>query len=68
MSKEPKQEGAGRGLSEVSQSAIEDRALEIAKSKGREEMDENDIETARTEILGKSTNTAAPEGGQKAQG
>ncbi len=67
MNTEPKPEGAGRGLGEVSQDEIEKRAMELAHAKGSDTMDEDDLKAAQAEILGKSTTTAAPESSPKAQ-
>lgn len=50
---------AGRGLAEVSQDAIEARALELAAGQGRSEMNAGDLELARKQILGVAKSTTA---------
>ncbi|MEO6053236.1 MAG: hypothetical protein ABIP97_04420 [Chthoniobacterales bacterium] len=51
----------GQGMGEVSQKEIECRALELARSDGREAFNEKDILQAREEITGQFASTHAPE-------
>ncbi|MEO8205237.1 MAG: hypothetical protein ABI615_03595 [Chthoniobacterales bacterium] len=52
---------AGKGIGEVSQKDIEARALELARSDGRDTVNNKDLLQAREEIEGHTTSTHAPE-------
>lgn len=50
-----------RGTAEVDQAAIEERALEIAKGAGRDQVSEFDLAEARREILGEGSTVPTDE-------
>lgn len=47
------------GTAEIDQGRVEQRANEIARAAGRDQFDENDLATAREEILGSSSPASA---------
>ena len=67
MKKTETQSPAGRGLAEVSQDAIEARALELAATHGRSLMNAEDLELATKQILGVAKTTAATHPSLKAK-